>query len=159
MLIRQLRQNAELSQEQLAQETGLSLRTIQRVEAGHRVSYASLRALAATFETNVDSLEQELYAMKNMNNEFIEKPLWVRLLLSLPSIGKLDLSGLKRHELSLVAYSVFAYIASFLVPRIETEYWGITTVDLLYFSAFTSLLLAYVTAITPRLRDKFGPST
>ncbi|MEL7373342.1 MAG: transcriptional regulator, partial [Pseudomonadota bacterium] len=30
----------------MAKQSGLSLRTIQRVEAGHRISYASLRALA-----------------------------------------------------------------------------------------------------------------
>lgn len=159
MLIRKLRQDAELSQEQLAQETRLSLRTIQRAEAGHRVSYASLRALAAAFKTNVDLLEQELYAMNNMNGEFIEKPLWARLILSLPSMGKLDLSGLKRHEFSLVIYALFAYIASYLVPRVESVYWGVTTVDLLHFSAFSSLFVAYLAAITPRVRDKFRSST
>jgi len=44
MLIRKLREERGISQEQLAETTQLSLRTIQRVEAGHRVSYASLRA-------------------------------------------------------------------------------------------------------------------
>lgn len=52
MLMRKLRLDKGLSQEQLAEATGLSLRTIQRVEAGHRISYASLRALAATLDIN-----------------------------------------------------------------------------------------------------------
>jgi transcriptional regulator with XRE-family HTH domain len=79
MSFRSLRERKLLSQEQLAEQSGLSLRTIQRVEAGHRVSYASLRALAATFEMDVDVLERELYAMKQVTDEFIEVPRWARL--------------------------------------------------------------------------------
>ncbi|WP_435785470.1 helix-turn-helix domain-containing protein [Cellvibrio sp.] len=77
MLIRKHREDRGISQEQLAEAAGLSLRTIQRVEAGHRVSYASLRALAATFEINVDLLEQELYAMNNTKDDYIERPLCI----------------------------------------------------------------------------------
>ncbi len=156
MLIRELRQERSLSQEQLAQTTGLSLRTIQRVEAGHRVGYASLRALAATFEINVDLLERELYAMNTTEDEFIEKPLWARFILGLPSLAQLNTSGLIRHELSLVVYALFAYAASYVVPRVETDYWGLTTVDLLHFSAFSALFVAYIASITPRLRNKFN---
>jgi len=39
-----------LSQERVADMSGLSLRTVQRLDAGDRVSYASLRALAAAFK-------------------------------------------------------------------------------------------------------------
>ena len=79
MSFRSLRERKLLSQEKLAELSGLSLRTIQRVEAGHRVSYASLRALATTFQMDVDLLERELYAMKQTAEEFIEVPRWVRL--------------------------------------------------------------------------------
>lgn len=79
MSFRSLRERKLLSQEQLAEKSGLSLRTIQRVEAGHRVSYASLRALAATFEMDVDVLERELYAMKQSAEDFVEVPRWARL--------------------------------------------------------------------------------
>ncbi len=154
MLIRKLREDRSISQEQLAEATQLSLRTIQRVEAGHRVSYASLRALAAAFDLNVDLLERELYAM-NTKDEYIEKPLWVRLMFGLPSLSRLNRSGLIRHEASLVAYAIFAYIASFIVPKVETAYWSLTTVDLLHFSAFSALFVAYIAAVTFRLRDKF----
>ena len=155
MLIRKLREDKGISQEQLAEKTQLSLRTIQRVEAGHRVSYASLRALAVTFELNVDLLERELYAMNTAKEEYIEKPLWVRLVFGLPSLGRLNRSGLIRHEASLVAYAIFAFIASFIVPRVETAYWNLTTVDLLHFSAFSALLVAYIASVTLRLREKF----
>src|SRR5262245_57534136 len=127
MQIRKLREDRGLSQEQLAEATRLSLRTIQRVEAGHRVSYASLRALAATFDVNVDSLERELYAMNTSKDEYIEKPLWVRLMFALPSLGRLNRASLTRHEASLVAYAILAYIASFIVPRVETAFWSLTT--------------------------------
>lgn len=155
MLIRKLREDRGISQEQLAEAAGLSLRTIQRVEAGHRVSYASLRTLAATFEINVDLLERELYAMNTTKDEYIEKQLWVRLLLGLPLLGSLDRSGLIRHEASLVAYAFFAYAASFIVPLVEFSFGGLTTVDALYFSAFSALFIAYVFSITPRFREKF----
>lgn len=155
MLIRKLREDRGISQEQLAEATQLSLRTIQRVEAGHRVSYASLRALAATFDVNVDLLERELYAMNTTKDEYIEKPLWVRLMFCLPSLGRLNRSGLIRHEASLVAYAIFSYIASFIVPRVEFSFWGLTTIDALHFSAFSALFVAYIASVTFRLRDKF----
>jgi len=157
MQIRELRQNRGISQEQLAEDTRLSLRTIQRVEAGHRVSYASLQALAAAFNVDVDSLERELYAMNTTQDEYIEKPLWARLLLALPILGRLDRSSLIRHEASLATYAVFAYAASFFLPRIETMHWGLTTVDLLHLSAFSALFVAYVASVMPRFREKYRP--
>jgi transcriptional regulator with XRE-family HTH domain len=69
MFIKNLRQIKYLSQENLAELSGLSLRTIQRVESGHRISYASLRSLAAAFDINVDELEQELYSMDKIVKE------------------------------------------------------------------------------------------
>ena len=72
------REQKLLSQERVAEMSSLSLRTVQRLEAGHRVSYASLRALAAAFEIDVDVLERELYAVKDSTDEFIEVPRWIR---------------------------------------------------------------------------------
>lgn len=61
--------------------TGLSLRTVQRLEAGHRVSYAaSLRALAVAFRADVDQLERELYAVNQPSDDFVEIPRWLRVL-------------------------------------------------------------------------------
>jgi transcriptional regulator with XRE-family HTH domain len=80
MSFRSLRESKHLSQEQLAEMSRLSLRTVQRVEAGHRVSFASLRALAAALEVDVDSLEREIYTLNKSTDEFVEIPRWVRLL-------------------------------------------------------------------------------
>lgn len=153
MYIRKLRAEKGLSQEQLAEASALSLRTIQRVEAGHRVGYASLRALAATFDVDVDLLERELYAMKNASDDYVEKPLWIRLLLSLPSLARLTRPAMIRHEAILVTYAIFAYLSSFIVPRVGFGFAGLTTVDALHFSAFSALLVAYIVALSIRLKD------
>ncbi|HEV2623096.1 MAG TPA: DUF805 domain-containing protein [Frateuria sp.] len=54
--LRELRAARQWSQEQLAELSGLNLRTIQRLESGARVSTESLRALAAVFEVPAESL-------------------------------------------------------------------------------------------------------
>jgi hypothetical protein len=93
--------------------------------------------------------------MNTAKDEYIEKPLWVRLMFGLPSLGRLNRSGLIRHEASLVGYAIFAFIASIIVPRVEIAYWSLTTVDLLHFSAFSALLVAYIASVTFRLRDNY----
>lgn len=54
--LRELRAARQWSQEQLAELSGLNLRTIQRLESGARISTESLRALAAVFEVPAESL-------------------------------------------------------------------------------------------------------
>ena len=53
------------SQEELAQHSGLSTRTIQRIENGQRASLESLKCLAAVFDTSVSTLMEE----QTMDNE------------------------------------------------------------------------------------------
>lgn len=48
------------SQEYLAQVSGLSIRTIQRVENGHKPGFETLKSLAAVFDTDVNSLKETL---------------------------------------------------------------------------------------------------
>jgi transcriptional regulator with XRE-family HTH domain len=120
MNLRALREQKLLSQERLAEMSGLSLRTIQRVEAGHRVSYASLRALAATLEIDVDSLERELYAVNKPTDNFVEIPRWLRLLDGKRWFGGPGLSRRDVHviEALCVACAVIVFSASFLLaPR------------------------------------------
>ncbi|MEO0982444.1 MAG: 2TM domain-containing protein [Pseudomonadota bacterium] len=47
------------SQEELAELSGVSVRTIQRVEGGRPASLETLKSLAAAFETKVSDLVQE----------------------------------------------------------------------------------------------------
>jgi len=54
--LRELRTARRWSQEQLAELSGLNLRTIQRLESGAKISTESLRALAAVFEVPAERL-------------------------------------------------------------------------------------------------------
>ncbi len=59
MIIRTLRENRGWSQEQLAQMSGVSVRTIQRIESGGRASLETLKCLAAVFETTIPDLRKD----------------------------------------------------------------------------------------------------
>ncbi|MDE3010471.1 MAG: helix-turn-helix domain-containing protein [Pseudomonadota bacterium] len=59
MLIQKLRLQRGWSQQQLAELSGLSTRTIQRIENGQTASTETLKALAAVFEVDFTQLGQE----------------------------------------------------------------------------------------------------
>lgn len=59
MIIRKLRLERCWSQEQLAEFSGLSVRTIQRIERGQKPSLESLKSLAAVFEADASQLTME----------------------------------------------------------------------------------------------------
>lgn len=59
MSVQKLRLKLGWSQQQLAEASGLSVRTIQRIEAGHPPSTESLKSLAAVFEVDHLTLGQE----------------------------------------------------------------------------------------------------
>ena len=152
MFVRVLRRRFRLSQEQLAESSGLSLRTIQRVEAGHRISYASLRALAAVFEVDVDKLELELYAMDKTGKDYKELPLWVRLIL-----GRGWVSSSRRElyftELILVGLGVLLVGLS-----IANSFWSLIY-DPKGSALYTGLLMflfAYLVSVCIRIGDKYS---
>lgn len=57
MIVRKLRLRNGWSQEQLAEMTGLSVRTIQRIERGQAASLESQKALAAVFEVDIATFQ------------------------------------------------------------------------------------------------------
>ena len=59
MNLQKRRLDSGWSQEDLALHSGLSVRTIQRLENGQKASLESLKCLAAVFETSVTTLVQE----------------------------------------------------------------------------------------------------
>lgn len=59
MIVRKLRLQRGWSQEQLAQLSGLSVRTIQRIERGKKAGLESLKSLAAVFEVDLTHLYEE----------------------------------------------------------------------------------------------------
>jgi len=59
MLVQTLRLKRGWSQQQLAEASGLSVRTIQRLETGHPASVETLKSLAAVFEIDFSTLKPE----------------------------------------------------------------------------------------------------
>lgn len=59
MLVQKLRLQRGWSQQQLAELSGLSVRTIQRVENGQPASTETLKSLASVFETDFSALSSE----------------------------------------------------------------------------------------------------
>jgi transcriptional regulator with XRE-family HTH domain len=65
-MLRNLRISKGWSQEQLAQFSGLSIRTIQRIERGHNAGLESLKCIAAVFEIDVSILRKETYSSNEL---------------------------------------------------------------------------------------------
>ncbi len=59
MIVRKHRLDRGWSQEQLAELSGLSVRTIQRIERGQTPSLETLKSLAAAFDLDVSDLSME----------------------------------------------------------------------------------------------------
>ncbi|MGJ8562030.1 MAG: helix-turn-helix domain-containing protein [Alphaproteobacteria bacterium] len=60
MALKSMRINKHWSQEDLAQASGLNVRTIQRIERTHRAGLDSLKSLAAAFDIDVSELREQL---------------------------------------------------------------------------------------------------
>lgn len=59
MSVQKLRLKRGWSQQQLAEASGLSVRTVQRIEAGEPASTETLKSLAAVFEVHFSTLNPE----------------------------------------------------------------------------------------------------
>jgi len=68
MVIRKLRLQRSWTQNQLAEMTGVTSRTIQRIEHGHKPSLETSKALAAVFEVDLLTIQPEEVAMNNEVN-------------------------------------------------------------------------------------------
>ena len=80
MLIRKLRIDRGWSQETLAQISGLSVRTIQRIERGGNASLESLGALASAFNVDISTLatEASMYKQNDVSDDEREALEYVR---------------------------------------------------------------------------------
>ena len=151
MIIKRLRQQRYWSQEQLAEFSGLSLRTIQRIESSNKLSFESLRGLAAVFEIEVATLEREL-VMDKSSGEWKRRPLWVRAIFF--GSGKIRMD---RHEFQKV--EVFAAIAGVVfIAAGVCGYLGYflaeqTAAPLLFFGSLL-FLCAYLMSIAARIGDR-----
>ena len=78
MIVKRLRQKSNWSQEQLAIMSGLSIRTIQRVESGQSASLETLKSLASVFETDVSKLTEEITVIDKTSEQWQEQPTWLK---------------------------------------------------------------------------------
>jgi transcriptional regulator with XRE-family HTH domain len=69
MILKELRISRHFSQDQLAQMSGLNVRTIQRIESGQNASVESLKCIAAALGVDITTLNQEKFMIdKNSDN-------------------------------------------------------------------------------------------
>jgi transcriptional regulator with XRE-family HTH domain len=78
MILKQLRLSRHLSQEQLAQMSGLNVRTIQRIESGHSASVESLKCLASVLEVDISTLNQEKFMADRKADNWRSLPFWLK---------------------------------------------------------------------------------
>lgn len=77
MILKQIRISRNLSQEQLAQMSGLNVRTIQRIESGQTASLESLKCLAAVLEVDIPTLRQEKFMVDKSSDHWRNLPLFL----------------------------------------------------------------------------------
>jgi transcriptional regulator with XRE-family HTH domain len=131
MIVRKLREKHGWSQEQLAQLAGVSLRTIQRVEAGNRASLETLNSLASVFETDLSKLTEEIIVIDKESDAWNSEPWYVRFFL----LGVKKRSHMIALEFGMIALGILSLI---LQP---TE----VSAALAFFFAYTnSKLVAYI---------------
>lgn len=78
MVLKQLRIAKRFTQEQLAEMSGLNVRTIQRVESGHKASVETLKCLAAVLEVDIQTLTQETLMLDKQSDHWQQLPFWIK---------------------------------------------------------------------------------
>lgn len=79
MILKQLRLSRHLPQEQLADMSGLNVRTIQRIESGKNASVESLKCLASALNVDIATLNQEKFNVDKNSNNWQQLPLLLKL--------------------------------------------------------------------------------
>ena len=79
MILKELRLSRHISQEQLAQMSGLNVRTIQRIESGHNASFESLKCLAAALDVDVKTLNQETFMIDKNTLNWQRLPMFLKI--------------------------------------------------------------------------------
>ena len=138
MIVKKLREQKHWSQEQLSILSGISIRTIQRIESGNRASLESLKSLAAVFDTDIETLQKEIIVIDKSTEEWKAKPLWLRL----------NLVGIRRRSHLIFVEQSFAVLGLLAwLGGVFFEQALLPFAPALFFSA-------YIAAYTVRKGDK-----
>ncbi len=132
-MIKRLRDRKNWSQEQLAVMSGLSVRTIQRIEGGNKASLESLKALASVFEVEISTLTEEIIMIDKESATWVKQPRWFKLLM---------LGITKRRSLILSEYMAAVLGCVFWLGKLDSA------------AAAAFLLCAYITSKLVAKADK-----
>jgi transcriptional regulator with XRE-family HTH domain len=138
--IKKLRLERHWSQEQLAEMSGLSIRTIQRIENGENAGLESLKSLAAVFETNIEDSNKKQEADQIRKEEtYIQKLKGFYKLLGLALINLIlfffiavndsDSEGWWLFIYMLITWIFFLGIYSFISFNFLGEEWKKKMID------------------------------
>lgn len=150
MIVKRLRQKNHWSQDQLSTLSGLSLRTIQRIESGNKASLESLKSLAAVFEVDISTLEQEIMVIDKNSRRWKKNPFWLRALFW--GSNRVWLSRRKdalTFEVIILVVAVLMLAAGLLHPD-ESKKLP------LVFCSLAAAFSAYIWAVLVRLSDKYS---
>ena len=107
------------SQEQLAEMSGLSIRTIQRIENGENAGLESLKSLASVFETNIaDSDKNEEIEQIRKEEEYVQ-----------------NIKGFYK----LLGLGIFSLIVFFVIALFDSEGWFVFFYMLVFWALFLGI--------------------
>ena len=110
--LKKIREKQNLTQEELAEKSGLSVRTIQRIEAGTKPKGYTLKTLASSLEVS----ETDLLIQKNPIEEpILKNPTVEKLVLPIENTPTENWTLIKIVNLSSLSFCWFP-IANFLPP-------------------------------------------
>jgi transcriptional regulator with XRE-family HTH domain len=143
MIVKKLRTNKNWSQEQLASFSGLSIRTIQRVESGQSASIETLKALASVFEVDISKLTEEITMIDKKSENWKIQPWWFRTaFFGVPS---------RRFQ---VWFEIIFLLAGVLLLLIEHNFENAIVGDRDRIVAVIFIICAYIAGWTVRYGDK-----
>lgn len=103
--VKKMRLERHWSQDQLADMSGLSIRTIQRIENGENAGLESLKSLAAVFEINIsDSDKNDEMAQLRKEEEYFQ-----------------NLKGFYK----LLAIALLSLVVPFIIAINDSSNWGV----------------------------------
>tara|TARA_R110002012_G_scaffold127225_1_gene279414 strand:+ start:9178 stop:9636 length:459 start_codon:yes stop_codon:yes gene_type:complete len=103
--IKKMRLERHWSQEQLADMSGLSIRTIQRIEKGENAGLESLKSLAAVFETNIEDSDK-----KQDLEQIIKEEEYIQ-----------NIKGLYK----LTAVAILSLLLPFILAVNDSSFWNV----------------------------------
>jgi len=139
MIVKKLRAERNWSQEQVAMFSGLSIRTIQRVESGQSASIETLKSLASVFEVDISKLTEEIKVIDKKSEHWKAQPWWFRT-------WAWGVGSRKTHvwvELFILVFAVVISIMSYFDPS-KTK------------PALLVMYLLYIHTVYIRYGDKNG---